>query len=307
MFNANKLSMNNIKVNFSIKDLENLSGIKAHTIRIWEKRYQLLSPNRTDTNIRSYNLASLQKLLNISYLNNSGLKISKIAQLKDTEIPIKVREIASRSKVEDHAINALKMAMINFDQALFYNTYNNLLETKSFNDIFYSVFLPLLDEIGLLWQTNTITPAHEHFLSIHIKQKILLNIERLQILEPRPDSKTFVLFLPENEIHDIGLLFINYNLRSKGYHTIFLGESVPMDSLLGVLDFFNGITFISYFTVYPETKDIQDYMLRFNESILKRDDTNLLLLGKKFNEVDLEEIPEKITIFNSIEDLVKTV
>lgn len=299
--------MNNIKVNFSIKDLENLSGIKAHTIRIWEKRYQLLSPNRTDTNIRSYNLASLQKLLNISYLNNSGLKISKIAQLKDTEIPIKVREIASRSKVEDHAINALKMAMINFDQALFYNTYNNLLETKSFNDIFYSVFLPLLDEIGLLWQTNTITPAHEHFLSIHIKQKILLNIERLQILEPRPDSKTFVLFLPENEIHDIGLLFINYNLRSKGYHTIFLGESVPMDSLLGVLDFFNGITFISYFTVYPETKDIQDYMLRFNESILKRDDTNLLLLGKKFNEVDLEEIPEKITIFNSIEDLVKTV
>ncbi len=307
MFNANKLSMNNIKVNFSIKDLENLSGIKAHTIRIWEKRYQLLSPNRTDTNIRSYNLASLQKLLNISYLNNSGLKISKIAQLKDTEIPIKVREIASRSKVEDHAINALKMAMINFDQALFYNTYNNLLETKSFNDIFYSVFLPLLDEIGLLWQTNTITPAHEHFLSIHIKQKILLNIERLQILEPRPDSKTFVLFLPENEIHDIGLLFINYNLRSKGYHTIFLGESVPMDSLLGVLDFFNDITFISYFTVYPETKDIQDYMLRFNESILKRDDTNLLLLGKKFNEVDLEEIPEKITIFNSIEDLVKTV
>lgn len=299
--------MNNIKVNFSIKDLENLSGIKAHTIRIWEKRYQLLSPNRTDTNIRSYNLASLQKLLNISYLNNSGLKISKIAQLKDTEIPIKVREIASRSKVEDHAINALKMAMINFDQALFYNTYNNLLETKSFNDIFYSVFLPLLDEIGLLWQTNTITPAHEHFLSIHIKQKILLNIERLQILEPRPDSKTFVLFLPENEIHDIGLLFINYNLRSKGYHTIFLGESVPMDSLLGVLDFFNDITFISYFTVYPETKDIQDYMLRFNESILKRDDTNLLLLGKKFNEVDLEEIPEKITIFNSIEDLVKTV
>lgn len=307
MFNANKLSMNNIKVNFSIKDLENLSGIKAHTIRIWEKRYQLLSPNRTDTNIRSYNLASLQKLLNISYLNNSGLKISKIAQLKDTEIPIKVREIASRSKVEDHAINALKMAMINFDQALFYNTYNNLLETKSFNDIFYSVFLPLLDEIGLLWQTNTITPAHEHFLSIHIKQKILLNIERLQILEPRPDSKTFVLFLPENEIHDIGLLFINYNLRSKGYHTIFLGESVPMDSLLGVLDFFNDITFISYFTVYPETKDIQDYMLRFNELILKRDDTNLLLLGKKFNEVDLEEIPEKITIFNSIEDLVKTV
>ncbi|NJX15735.1 MerR family transcriptional regulator [Tamlana crocina] len=299
--------MNNIKVNFSIKDLENLSGIKAHTIRIWEKRYQLLSPNRTDTNIRNYNLASLQKLLNISYLNNNGIKISKIAKLDENEIPIKVREIASRSKVEDHAINALKLAMINFDQTLFYNTYNNLLETKSFNDIFYSVFLPLLEEIGLLWQTNTITPAHEHFLSIHIKQKILLNIERLQILEPRPDSKTFVLFLPENEIHDIGLLFINYQLRSKGYHTIFLGESVPMDSLLGVLEFFSIVTFISYFTIYPETQDIQDYLLQFNELLLKQENTNLLILGKKFKETNINSIPEKITIFNSIEDLVKTI
>jgi len=197
--------------------------------------------------------------------------------------------------------------MINFDQALFYSTYNSLLETQSFSDIFYKVFLPLLDEIGILWQTNTITPAHEHFLSIHIKQKILLNIERLQILEPRPDSKTFVLFLPENEIHDIGLLFINYQLRSKGYHTIFLGESVPMDSLLGVLEFFSSITFISYFTIYPETQDIQNYLLRFNELLLKQEHTDFLLLGKKFKETDINSLPEKITIFNSIEDLVKTV
>ncbi|UKM66374.1 MerR family transcriptional regulator [Flavobacteriaceae bacterium GSB9] len=300
--------MNNIKVNFSIKDLENLSGIKAHTIRIWEKRYQLLTPDRTDTNIRTYNLGSLQKLLNISYLNNNGLKISKIADLDDNEIPIKVREIASRAKVEDHAINALKMAMINFDQVLFYSTYNNLLENKSFSEIFYSVFLPLLNEIGLLWQTDTITPAHEHFLSVHIKQKILLNIERLQILEPRPDSKTIVLFLPENEIHDIGLLFINYQLRSKGYHTIFLGESVPMDSLKGVLEFFDDITFISYFTVYPETKDILDYIENFDDLLLKKDTTSLLLLGKKLNnsDIDFQRIPKKVSIFNSIENLVKT-
>ncbi|MFL1013373.1 MerR family transcriptional regulator [Flavisericum labens] len=298
--------MNNIKVNFSIKDLENLSGIKAHTIRIWEKRYELLSPERTDTNIRSYNLGSLQKLLNISYLNNNGLKISKIADLKENEIPIKVREIASRAKVEDHAINALKLAMINFDQVLFYSTYNNLLENKSFSDIFYCVFLPLLEEIGLLWQTDTITPAHEHFLSTHIKQKILLNIERLQILDPRPDSKTFVLFLPDNEIHDIGLLFINYQLRSKGYHTIFLGESVPMESLRGVLEFFDDLTFISYFTVYPETKDIQDYINDFNKLLLGKDNTELLLLGKKLDGINLESVPEKISIFNSIENLVKT-
>ncbi|WP_339894246.1 MerR family transcriptional regulator [uncultured Algibacter sp.] len=297
--------MNNIKINFSIKDLENLTGIKAHTIRIWEKRYNLLSPNRSDTNIRNYNITSFQKLLNISYLNNNGLKISKIAELDEEQIPIKVREIASRAQVEDHAINALKMAMINFDQVLFYTTYNNLLENKTFSEIFYSVFLPLLNEIGLLWQTDTITPAHEHFLSVHIKQKILLNTERLQLLEPKPVSKTFVLFLPENEIHDIGLLFINYQLRSKGYHTIFLGESVPMESLSDLLAFFNEVTFISYFTVYPETKDITNYIKNFNNLLLNKDDTNLLLLGKKFTDFKLENKPEKVSIYNSIENLVK--
>ena len=273
--------MNNIKVNFSIKDLENLTGIKAHTIRIWEKRYNLLSPNRSETNIRNYSITSFQKLLNISFLNNNGLKISKIASLKEEEIPIKVREIASRAKVEDHAINALKMAMINFDQVLFYNTYNNLIENKTFSDVFYTVFLPLLNEIGLLWQTNTITPAHEHFLSVHIKQKILLNIERLQSLEPKPTTKSFVLFLPENEIHNIGLLFINYQLRSKGYHTIFLGESVPMENLSDLLEFFEEITFISYFTVYPETSKITGYINKFDDLLLKKGNTNLMVLGQK--------------------------
>ncbi|MEW4924819.1 MerR family transcriptional regulator [Algibacter sp. 2305UL17-15] len=298
--------MNNVQVNFSIKDLENLTGIKAHTIRIWEKRYNLLQPNRSDTNIRNYSLSSLQKLLNISFLNNSGYKISKIANLSEAEIPIKVREIASREQVEDHAINAFKLSMLNFDQVLFYNTYNNLIENNSFSHIFYNVFLPLLNEIGLLWQTSTITPAHEHFLSVHIKQKILLNIERLQSLEPKPVTKTFILFLPDNEVHDIGLLFINYQLRSKGYHTIFLGESVPMDSLVSILEFFNVITFISYFTVSPEVKHIPTYIKDFNELLLGNDKTNLLLLGPKFSclEEDLQ-LPKQVTVYNSIENLVK--
>lgn len=307
MFNINNKLMNNIKVNFSIKDLENLTGIKAHTIRIWEKRYNLLSPNRSDTNIRNYSLGSFQKLLNISYLNNNGLKISKIANLKEEEIPIKVREIASRAKVEDHAINALKMAMINFDQVLFYSTYNNLLDNKTFSEIFYSVFLPVLNEIGLLWQTNTITPAHEHFLSVHIKQKILINIERLQLLEPKPLSKTFVLFLPDAEIHDIGLLFINYELRSRGYHTIFLGESVPMDSLTDLLEFFEEVTFISYFTVYPETSQIPQYIKDFNDLLLQKENTRLILLGTKLQDLELTKLPEKVSTFNSIENLVKEV
>ncbi|TXG39221.1 MerR family transcriptional regulator [Seonamhaeicola maritimus] len=297
--------MNNIQVNFSIKDLENLTGIKAHTIRIWEKRYNLLQPNRTDTNIRTYSIGSLQKLLNITFLNNNGLKISKIANLGEEEIPIKVRELASRSKVEDHAINAFKMAMINFDQVLFYNTYNNLIENKSFSDIFYTIFLPLLNEIGILWQTDTITPAHEHFLSTHIKQKILLNIERLQSLEPQPNSKTYILYLPDNEIHDIGLLFINYQLRSKGFHTIFLGESVPMQSLSSVLEFFNEITFVSYFTVNPEIDKIPEYIDNFNSLLLEESEHNLMLLGPRLADFDINKLPNKVSIYSSIEELVE--
>lgn len=297
--------MNNIKVSFSIKDLENLTGIKAHTIRIWEKRYNLLSPDRSDTNIRNYSLSSFQKLLNISYLNNNGLKISKIASLKEEEIPIKVREMASRGKVEDHAMNALKMSMLNFDQVLFYNTYNNLLENKSFNQIFYSVFLPLLNEIGLLWQTNTITPAHEHFISVLIKQKILINIERLQSLEPKPVSKTYVLFLPDHEIHDIGLLYLNYELRSKGKHTIFLGESVPMESLTDFFDFFDDVTFVSYFTIYPEEENITTYLNSFSDLLLNKENSKLLLLGQKLANYSETELPKNITLYNSIENLVK--
>jgi len=298
--------MNNIQVNFSIKDLENLTGIKAHTIRIWEKRYNLLQPNRSETNIRNYSLTSLQKLLNISFLNNSGYKISKIAQLNEDEIPIKVREIASRAKVEDHAINAFKLSMLNFDQVLFYNTYNNLIENKSFSAIFYEIFLPLLHEIGLLWQTDTITPAHEHFLTSHMKQKILLNIERLQSLEPKPISKTFILFLPDNEVHDLGLLFINYQLRSKGYHTIFLGESVPMSSLVSVLEFFSEITFITYFTVKPEIEEIPIYLENFEELLLKNDKVDLLLLGPKLVSLDENiNLPKSVKMYDSIENLVK--
>lgn len=193
----------NVKTVFSIKDLENLSGIKAHTIRIWEKRYDILRPMRSDTNIRNYDLENLQKLLNVVLLNSYGYKISRIAEHSSEKIELLVREIISEKSVKNHAINAFKMAMINFDQALFFNTYNSLLSEKSFRDVFYEVVIPLMNEIGLLWQAGTITPAQEHFISFLIKQKLLLNTEKLQILEPTRTDKVFVLYLPENEIHEL--------------------------------------------------------------------------------------------------------
>ena len=297
--------MNNIKTNFSIKDLEHLTGIKAHTIRIWEKRYNLLQPNRTDTNIRNYSIQSLQKLLNVSFLNNHGYKISKIAKLNSDEIPTLVRELASKGQQKHHAINTFKMAMLHFDQSLFYNTYNNLLQENTFKEIFYSVFIPLLEEIGVLWQTDTINPAHEHFISTLIKQKVLINIEKVQTLEPSKKDKTFVLFLPMYEIHDIGLLYVNYEIVCAGYQSIFLGQSVPIDSLKDITDHYQNIVFGSYFTVNPEQDEIDDYISKFYNEVIDKTKNEFFILGYQTQYIDSNKLPNSIKTYNSIKEFVK--
>jgi len=297
--------MNNIKTEFSIKDLENLSGIKAHTIRIWEKRYNLLKPKRTDTNIRYYSTESLQKLLNVAYLNKNGYKISKISSLDNTGIAQLIKEVADKEKTTDnHAINSLKLAMLTFDQRLFSKTFKELIETKTFKEAFYDALVPLLNEIGLLWQTETITPAHEHFISTRIKQKILLYMEKSRDTKPNDSKKTFVFFLPENEIHDIGLLFVNYELLSRGYQTLFLGQSIPTENLKDLLKFYDDITFISYFTVKPEKDDIVNYLEEFKDLLLVNDTNELWILGYMLESLDLNNLPEKIKAFLSIEELV---
>ena len=245
--------MNNVKTSFSIRDMENLSGIKAHTIRIWEKRYNLFSPERTDTNIRTYSLESLQKLLNVTLLYNNGYKISKIAKLGEDNIPVLVNEIIAEKSEKSHALNSFKLAMLNFDQALFLNTYNELTEDKTFTQIFNDVFLPLLNELGLLWQTNTISPAHEHFISNLIKQKIYIHTEQLQFEAPTKKDEVYVLFLPENEIHELGLLYVNYQLALNGYKTVYLGQTMPVESLEDLLKYYTNIRFVSLSSLNKET------------------------------------------------------
>jgi DNA-binding transcriptional MerR regulator len=297
--------MNSTEHVFSIKDLENLSGVKARTIRIWEKRYNLLKPKRSKTNIRHYDLNNLQKLLNISFLNSNGFKISKIAALDETELAPKTRELAFMGKNDSQAIVAFKLAMLNFDQILFYNTYNSLLEEKSFRTIFYEVFIPLLFDLGMLWQTNTISPSHEHFLTVHIKQKIFIHIERLQSTDPSPSTKTVVLFLPENETHDLGLLFINYEVLSLGYHTIFLGENIPLNNLKYINKLYDDIIYISYFTVKPSDNEIYDYLKIFSEEYLSLNKNSAKLIGHRIRNLDPENVPKNIMLYIKTEDLVK--
>ena len=304
MFNKYTQSMNNVKNVFSIKDLENISGIKAHTIRIWEKRYNVLEPMRSDTNIRYYNLVNLQKLLNITLLHDHGYKISRIAKFTEQQIPEAVREIISEKSVKSHAISSFKMAMLNFDQSLFFKTYDTLLSEKSFREVFHEVFIPLMNEIGLLWQSETITPAHEHFITYLIKQKLLINTEKLQVLQPTNDEKVFVLYLPSNEIHELGLMYLNYEVLHQGYRSIYLGESIPLDNLKDLKKYFNKVTFISYLTVEPNKDEINHYIKAINDEVLNDENTELWLLGRMVDFIESQNISDKTRIFRSISDLV---
>ena len=296
--------MNSVKQNFSIKDLENLCGVKAHTIRIWEKRYNLLSPDRTNTNIRTYNLQSLQKLLNVTYLVNSGYKISRVSKLNEEEINEYVRRIVSDNSTKNQAINSLKISMLNYDLQLFLNTYEQLAETRTFKQIFTDIFIPLLTEIGLLWQMNTISASHEHFITNLVKQKLLVNIEKMQFTKPTNTSKAFILFLPENEINELGLLYINYEVLLKGYQAIYLGPSIVLESLPNMLSFHENTTFISYFTVRPEKEKINDYVKTFHELVSSKRESELWILGKQVMHLD-NDSSKNHQYFSSINDLIK--
>ncbi len=290
--------MEQVKQNFSIKDLEHLSGIKAHTIRIWEKRYNILTPNRTETNIRTYDLESLQKILNVTFLNDHGYKISRIAKLTDPEIGKMVKEVASTASEENRAINSFKISMVNFDSNLFHKTYLNLLESKSFREIFLEIFIPLLNEIGLLWQTDTINPVHEHFLVGLIKQKLYLNIAQLETSGDYNGEELYVLFLPENEIHDLGILYLNYELNFHHKKTIYLGPSMPLNDMRYLLEIHPNPTFISYLTTEP--RELSDFIKEFDAVLGKDKKMELNLFGSIIQSVDPNSFSKNIKIFKSI-------
>lgn len=294
--------MNSIKSVFSIKDLENLSGIKAHTIRIWEKRYGILEPMRTTTNIRLYDIENLQKLLNITLLHSHGYKISKISKFPPEKIPQLVQEIVSDKSAKNHAINAFKLAMMNFDQALFFTTYNKLLSEKSFREVFIEIFIPLMNEIGILWQTGTITPSHEHFISYLIRQKLLSSIEQLQILEPTKKDKVFVLYLPQNEIHELGLIYLNYEILYHGYKTIYLGQSIPIENLKDLTPLFEACVFVTYWTVFPEIEEITAYIKKMQDEILTSNNSELWVLGKLAKELTTQNLSPKISVYHNLQE-----
>jgi DNA-binding transcriptional MerR regulator len=219
--------------NYSIRDLERLTGIKAHTIRIWEKRYGLIEPERTSTNIRAYCDAELKKLLNISILNRNGFKISKIARLSQEEIAENITHLTQYSTDTESYLENLAIAMIDLDEARFEKILSRAIIQLGFEDTVIRILNPFFIRIGIMWQTGSINPSQEHFVSNLVRQKIMVAIDS-QVARESNHSKIFLLFLPEGEMHELSLLFANYLIRRRGHHVIYLGQNVPMTDLVEI-------------------------------------------------------------------------
>lgn len=219
---------------FTIKDLENLSGIKAHTIRIWEQRYNFLKPHRTITNIRYYSNDELKTVLNIALLNKYGFKISHIDRMQPMEIREKILSLGDTRAIQERIINDLLQEMVDLDMEKFEKIIANYITAKGIERTVIQIIFPFLEKIGILWQTGHINPAQEHLVTNIIRQKLIVGIETT-VSHIKLD-KTFLLFLPEGEHHELGLLFMYYLVKSRGAKTIYLGANVPVKDVEHVIN-----------------------------------------------------------------------
>lgn len=248
---------------YSIKDLEILSGVKAHTIRIWEKRYRLLIPGRTDTNIRYYSDDDLRRILNISLLVKNKFKISKVAQWNESQIKTTVLEITSKSTAEPDYVDRLILYMLNFDTIGFNKLITEIIKEKGIEDSVAKVFFTLFERIGTYWLVGTIFPAQEHYVTNIIRQKLIAEIDKLGV-EPEREA-TILFYLPDGELHEMSLLFYSYLARKMGYNVIYLGQYVPFEDLAKIsvhtrIDF----VFTAFINSVPKD-ELEEYLVNLKE------------------------------------------
>lgn len=284
---------------FSIRDLEHLSGIKAHTIRIWEQRYELIKPKRTTTNIRYYDESDLKHILNVALLKEHGFKISRISQMTDQEMQREVMHLTERDLKYPEQIHALTIAMVDMDEKRFEKIVSTCILKLGFEKCMLNVIYPFLSKIGVLWQTGAINPAQEHFISNLVRQKLIVAIDG-QYHKQDADSKKFVLFLPDGEMHEIGLLFADYVIKSRKGMTFYLGQSLPMKDLRQIINIHRPHYLFTIITTTPGPATIQEYV---DELAQEFADIELLLTGYQVVGQDIQT-PENVTILAKIDDLI---
>lgn len=271
---------------YSIKELEKLSGIKAHTIRIWEKRYRLISPSRTTTNIRLYSDADLKKIINVAIANNAGLKISHIARLSHDALHKLVIEKSKDGGEMASPIDQLVVAMVELDEPAFDRVLTKLTKEMGFEALVTQVVYPFLEKIGILWQTGNITPAQEHFISNLVRQKMMVAIDALP--HPEGTTKKAVLFLQENEYHDIGLLFYCYLVKKLNIRPIYLGQSVPYSDLQQVVKIHKPKYLITSIVTTLHADSQAQFLARLTADFPKQ---TLLVSGRAAAHLNLKATP----------------
>ncbi len=281
---------------YSIKDLEQLSGIKAHTLRVWEQRYNLLSPKRTETNIRFYDDQDLKLILNVALLNDNGVKISKIASMASNEIREEVMKLTERSLTHDDQIHALTICMIEMDEERFDKILSANIIKLGFEQTMMNIIYPFMSKIGVLWQTGTINPAQEHFISNLVRQKLIVAIDGQTL---KAGGKKFLLFLPEKELHETSILFASYLIKNKGHKVIYLGQTTPYEDLVSVYNLHQPEFLLTVITTSPSSEDVQEYLY----SLSKRFSTSkILVTGYQVIGQDFI-FPSNVRLLNYIRDI----
>jgi len=275
---------------YSIKDLEKLSGIQAHTIRIWEKRYHLVTPRRTTTNIRVYTDEDLKRLLNVAVLNHNGLKISKVAKLTDAEMKAQILHLSADTSNSDNQIESLVVAMVELNEQKFESILKNQIDQLGIEEVFVKIIHPFLVKIGVLWQTGNIHPAQEHFVSNIIKKKLFVAIDNLEL---KTSGAKFIMFLPEGEYHEIGLLFYTYLLKKNGYYPIYLGQSVPFEDIISAQNAYNAdYLFTSFITTLQDFSFIE-YIVELSKSFKKQ---KVFMPGNIVQKLEIKRMPNIVKI-----------
>ena len=281
---------------YSIKDLEQLSGIKAHTLRIWEQRYNLLNPKRTDTNIRFYDDEDLKLILNVALLNDNGYKISKIASMDSEEMRAEVMKLTERTLTHDDQIHALTICMIELDEERFDKVLSTNILKLGFEQTMMNIIYPFMSKIGVLWQTGAINPAHEHFISNLVRQKLIVAIDGQMA---SGEGKKFLLFLPEGELHEISILFASYLIKSKGNRVIYLGQNTPKEDLLTVYNIHQAEYLLTVITTSPSSEYAQEYINELSTLFQK---AQILVTGYQVIGQDLI-MPPNVRLMNYLRDI----
>ncbi|MFH6984607.1 MerR family transcriptional regulator [Marinoscillum luteum] len=284
---------------FSIRDLEHLSGIKAHTIRIWEQRYELIKPKRTDTNIRFYDDQDLKLILNVALLKENGVKISKIAEMTHGDMQREVLKLTELNLRYPEQIHALTISMVDIDEERFEKIISTNILKLGFEKTMMNIIYPFLNKIGILWQTGAINPAQEHFISNLVRQKLIVAIDG-QYTVPADKSKKYLLYLPEGELHELSLLFADYLIKSRNNKSIYLGQSLPIMDLEAVCDIHKPDYLLSVLTTVPGPSDVQGYVDHLSE---KFSDCQILLTGYQVIGQDVQA-PENVTFFSRFDQMI---